>query len=221
MELRLEWNYKPLKHHQSFKMESEWLTIDESISLKNDLEKTGRAKDMNWYDRRGVVWSNKDLSKLKEELFELPHNVTSYFDASFDKESKKSGLGYVLYFQQNGQEWRVRANQKQELLTDNNESEYSALYALLAKCEELEIKHQLITVQSDSMVVIHQMTDEWPVYEEHYLRWYNRIKEKQNKLGLSIDYQWIPREKNKEADKLAAQALKNEEIDAKLPKNKR
>ena len=111
-------------------------------------------------------------------------------------------------------------NDRLELLEDNNEAEYAALYRLLQQLETLGVHHQAISIYSDSMVVVNQVSGEWPCYEEHYLAWLNRIDQLTKYLGLKLQLELIDRTKNKEADHLATQALENIKIEAKIERVK-
>lgn len=56
------------------------------------------------------------------------------------------------------------------------------------------------------------MNDEWPCYEEELSKWMDRIENELNQLGIVATFESIPRKRNKEADRLATQALKGIEI---------
>ncbi|WP_413381311.1 reverse transcriptase-like protein [Alkalihalobacillus sp. 1P02AB] len=207
MKVHAIWSYKIAKSNQTFEMTSAEMTLPEALILAADLEKTGRVKTLEWYDQAGTYWTTKQLIKLNKETETEPQNIVAYFDGGYDVKNKNSGLGVVIYYEQNKKKWRLKANQQNELLIDNNEAEYAALYFLLERLEQLGVHFQSVQINSDSLVVINQLTDEWPCYEEHYIPWYERIKKKEAALGLTIHYTQIKREQNKEADQLATQAL--------------
>ncbi|KMK76569.1 reverse transcriptase-like protein [Alkalihalobacillus pseudalcaliphilus] len=208
------WLYQIHKHHKSYKMTSEEMTLEEAIIFAADLEKSGKAKSIEWYDHADTYWTTKQLRKLKTVTDTEPTDIQAYFDAGFDQTSKQSGLGISIYYKQHHKNYRLRINQLLELLEDNNEAEYAAMYFLLDHLERLNIRHQTIHVYADSYVVIKQLGDEWPVYEEHYQKWHERIEKKASQLGITVHYHHIPREKNKEADKLASKALNNVQVEA-------
>ena len=92
-----------------------------------------------------------------------PHEVVLYFDGGFNREQLLSGLGAVIYFKQNGKNYRLRVNQQAEYLQTNNEAEYAALYFALEQIEELGVHHQEIEIYGDSQVVINELNGEWAV----------------------------------------------------------
>ncbi|MCK4388080.1 MAG: ribonuclease HI family protein [Dehalococcoidia bacterium] len=90
----------------------------------------------------------------------------------------------------------------------NNVAEYSGLIAFL----EWYIEHadnSKATVHSDSSLLINQMTGYWRARRGLYLSYYKRALEiiHQNNLRDRIEYRWVPRERNQEADKLSKDAL--------------
>lgn len=97
-------------------------------------------------------------------------------------------------------------------MTSNNEAEYAALHLGLKELELLGVHHMKVTILGDSLVVMKQLTDEWPVYDKQLERWLDRIEETIEALGLIPDYQPISRQQNKEADQLATQALQGIDI---------
>jgi ribonuclease HI len=87
----------------------------------------------------------------------------------------------------------------------NNLAEYTALYNALKKLKELGLEKEKISVNSDSMLVICQMSGMWLVNGGLYYPAYQQSK-KVSKLFGNIEYNWIPRERNKEADELSRRA---------------
>lgn len=215
MKLRLEWTYILPKHKQTFFMKSDWMTVQQAILLNEDLEKTGRLQSIEFLDEHDSSWTKKELLAFLKQFETEPHNVTGYIDGGFDARTGLAGIGMAIYFEQHHKKWRARMNDSLELIEDNNEAEYAALYRFVQQCGELGIHHQTIQVYSDSMIVVNQASGEWPCYEEHYLTWLNRTEELATKLGLKIDYELIERTQNKEADQLATQALQGTKIESK------
>lgn len=98
----------------------------------------------------------------------------------------------------------------------NNEAEYAALYFTLTILEELGVHHLPCEFIGDSQVVLKQLEGEWPCYEDVLNRWLDRIENKQKELGLEPRYTVVSRKENKEADKLASQALEGKMINSKM-----
>lgn len=198
---------------------SDWLQAESALRIVEDLEKTGRLKEVEFEDEVGTVWTKKEVTKLLTQVETEPQNVTVYFDGGFRKQEGLSGLGIAIYFEQNKKQWRIRKNSVLEQLESNNEAEYAAFYEALKQLEELGVHHQRCVFKGDSLVVLNQLSGEWPCYEQPLNRWIDRIEEKLEKLSIHPIYEQISRKANQEADHLASQALSGEDIFSKLELN--
>lgn len=214
MKYRLEWNYN-LKGNEKVQFSSEWVSGELAIQIGEELEKTGKVTELYFYDEKGTSWLLKEMRKLLTEIEEDPHEITVYFDGGFRKESNQAGLGAVIFFKQGKKKYRIRANELFDEMETNNEAEYAAFYYALNILEDLGVKHLSCEFKGDSQVVLKQLEGEWPCYEESLNKWLDRIEEKIKNLGLLPKYTAISRKDNKEADKLATQALEGKEIFAK------
>ncbi|MDV3277456.1 MAG: ribonuclease HI family protein [Nitrososphaerales archaeon] len=83
----------------------------------------------------------------------------------------------------------------------NNFSEYTALVEALKKLKQLGVKGD-VTVRSDSRLLVGQMGLGWKAKRGGYLPKLKEAKELVSQLG-SVKFEWIPREKNEEADLLS------------------
>ena len=101
----------------------------------------------------------------------------------------------------------------------NNEAEYSAVIFALKKFKSLfgkELaKNTDVEIRSDSELVVKQMSGEYKIMDEKIQKMFIEI------WNLKIDYKSvkfknIPREKNKEADLLANEAMDKEKSVQKL-----
>ena len=90
------------------------------------------------------------------------------------------------------------------------------LYYSLNLLIELGVHHVPCDIKGDSQVVIKQLAGEWPCYEENLSRWLDRIEERIKILRYKTTLPTIPRNDNKEADKLATQALEGKNIYSKM-----
>lgn len=214
LKIIIEWTFQYKGLETTFR--SDELSPAHALSIANELEKTGRAKNITFFDLYESTWSVKELKKYLKEMETEPSEVTVYFDGGFDLSSNYAGLGCVIFFKQNGKNYRLRRNLSQEELLSNNEAEYAALYFAIEELELLGVHHQTVRFVGDSQVVINQMSGEWPVYEKDLAYWADKIDEKLNKLGIKPEFQLIPRNENQEADRLATQALNNVEINGKI-----
>ncbi|WP_156291494.1 ribonuclease H family protein [Oceanobacillus salinisoli] len=211
MNVKMELTYKTPRGTETIFF-TDVMQAKKAILIVEDIEKMGRMKDLTFIDGQDRSWTLKELKKFMEEIQTEPHDVTVYFDGGFDLETKKSGLGCVIYYKQNGKNFRLRKNALVEELDTNNEAEYAAFYLGLQEVELLGVHHLPVRFVGDSQVVINQLNGEWPCYEETLSKWADRIEDKAKQLGIHPEYETVSRKKNREADHLASQALDGTEI---------
>ncbi|GLC89900.1 reverse transcriptase-like protein [Lysinibacillus piscis] len=207
MYVTIEWFYKTPKGTETVFHSAE-LPAAQALLLAEDMERTGRVKSLHFIDRQENDWSLKELKAYLKEIETEPHNITVYFDGGFDIATRQSGLGCAIYYEQNGKSYRLRKNAFSSELQSNNEAEYAALYLALTELELLDVHHLPICITGDSQVVINQLNGEWPALERNLASWADKIDAKLEALHIQPDYKLIARQENKEADKLATQALK-------------
>jgi len=214
LKITIEWTY----HHKGVEtvFRSEEMPPAHALSVAEELMKTGRTKNILFLDEHDSTWTLKEIKKYIKEMETEPSNVTVYFDGGFNLESRISGLGCVIYFEQNGKKYRLRKNLTLDGLSSNNEAEYAALHFSVQELESLGVHHQTVRFIGDSQVVINQMSGEWPVYEKELMNWADRIDEYLNRLGIKPEFEPVSRKENEEADRLANQALDDIEIDGKI-----
>lgn len=215
MKVSIHWTYKHPKGRE-IELQSAIVPAQEALFFAEDFEKTGRTKDLIFYDTSGQSWTKKELHKLLMEIETEPHEIVAFFDGGYDLDSKTAGIGTVIYFTQNKKQYRVRKNSLFEEIESNNEAEYAAFSFLIQELENLGVHHIEVTFKGDSQVVLNQLSGEWPVYEEEFKRWIDKIENKMKRLGIRAVYEPVSRKNNKEADHLALQALKGIEIDSRL-----
>lgn len=211
MKYKIEWIYK-IKGHQGVTFNSDYLDGEVAIQTGEELEKSGKASELYFYDELGTSWTLKEVKKLNAEIEPEPHDLIVYFDGGFNRDSNQGGLGAIIFYKQGKKKFRIRANELFDEMDTNNEAEYAALYFALNVIEDLGVHHLPCEFKGDSQVVLKQLEGEWPCYEETLNKWLDRIEEKVKKLGLEPRYTSIPRNENKEADKLASQALEGKKI---------
>jgi ribonuclease HI len=134
--------------------------------------------------------------------------INMYFDGISKSNPGKSGCGSVIY--DNG----VRHEVKKFLGNHctNNEAEYSGLILGLEHVVGTMAGRQgmSVVVHGDSKLVIEQMSGNWKINAEN-LRSLNVIAQELvqtlKKNGTTVEFKWIPREKNGEADALANSSI--------------
>lgn len=86
----------------------------------------------------------------------------------------------------------------------NNQAEYEALIAALEKAKELQKPH--LHVFTDSLLLANQITGKWKVRDENLGKLHKKAKDLiRNFKNFTITH--IRREQNREADRLANQAI--------------
>lgn len=86
----------------------------------------------------------------------------------------------------------------------NNVAEYSALIAALRWLMQKGIAED-IEIRSDSRLLVNQMNGLWKGRKGLYYDYYLKAKELRDSFR-GIEFKWIPRERNREADRLSRQA---------------
>ncbi|WP_071459909.1 reverse transcriptase-like protein [Bacillus massilinigeriensis] len=215
MKYKLQWNYKR-KGKQPVTFFTDWLDGETALEVGSDIEKTRSAEALDFTDEMGTTWTLKEMKKLLAETEEEPADLLVYFDGGYDKDSGRAGLGAIVYYRQGKKKYRLRANEVIEEMESNNEAEYAAFYFAIGLLEELGVHSMPCEFKGDSQVVLKQLEGEWPCYEECFNNWLDRIEAKLKKLALLPRYIAVPRNENKEADKLAAQALQGKIINSKM-----
>lgn len=88
----------------------------------------------------------------------------------------------------------------------NNVAEYSALIQALQAVRKLCLTEEKIVLRSDSKLLVSQMRGEWKVRGTRIVPLHAKAKELTE--GLNVDFAWVPREENEEADGLCRLAYK-------------
>lgn len=211
MKFTVEWHYRTPKKLETI-FRSEEMSLGEVLVLSDDLEKTGRTKELIFIDDQGTTWTKKELQKwLKKSDTEMMDIVT-YFDGGFDVKTNLAGIGIVIYYTKNNKHYRVRMNARLEELETNNEAEYAACYFLIQQLEQLDIKSIEVEFRGDSQVVLQQLSGEWPCYDDTLNRWLDKIEQKLKELKIRPTFSPVSRKQNTEADQLATQALEGTPI---------
>lgn len=215
MKYKLEWEYKA-KGIEKILFSSDFLDSEHALQAGEELEKSGRAFEINFIDEIGTPWNLKEMRKLLAEVEEEPHDLTVFFDGGFDRETNQAGLGAIIYYKQGKKKYRLRANETFDELETNNEAEYAALYFSLTILEDMGVRNMSCEFRGDSQVVLKQLEGEWPCYEDTLNSWLDRIERKIKDLGLYPKFNPVGRKENKEADKLATQALEGKMINSRM-----
>lgn len=208
MKVKMNISYRTLQGTKA-DLYSEYMTPEDALKLAGDLYKTKRVKEIIIVDDSDREWSIAELEKLIEQIETEPHSIEIYFDGGYDKYSHQSGLGIVIYYEQDEKKYRVRRNAKVDALRSNNEAEYAALHLATKELADLGVGQTEVKCFGDSLVVINQMRGDWASYDQELNDWADRIDLGFDTLQINPIYKMINRNDNKEADKLASQALQD------------
>ncbi len=129
-----------------------------------------------------------------------------FFDGGSRGNPGPSAIGAVIY-----DEKGERMGELSEYIgkNTNNVAEYKALEKVLEYVEKLEIRK--IILLTDSALVHNQVKKIWKIKDKKILDIYLGITDKLSQYE-KVDLRLIPREKNREADKLVNRALENMEF---------
>ena len=126
-------------------------------------------------------------------------SATLYFDGCSKGNPGPSGSGALIKYENIiWRDFEYVGN------TTNNVAEYKGLILGLKHLKFLNITK--VIVKGDSMLVINQMNGKYKVNAPHLIPLYNEAKELIKDIEVIFIY--IPREKNKEADYLSNQGVK-------------
>jgi ribonuclease HI len=98
-------------------------------------------------------------------------------------------------------------------IATNNEAEYGAIIAaleILIKSKwfmENNVASKKVICRLDSKLVVEQINGAWKIKEDRLKDFVARIKSMMDQIHLNITFVHIPREENKEADRLVNEAL--------------
>jgi ribonuclease HI len=115
--------------------------------------------------------------------------------------------GFVIY--RDGERIDSGCGRVEEKNTSNNVAEYAALIRALEKIVERKISNERIIFRSDSELLINQLNGAYAVRAPRIVPLFERVKvlvAELESLGNRLQFAWIPRELNQEADALSIQA---------------
>lgn len=89
----------------------------------------------------------------------------------------------------------------------NNVAEYTALIHALQALRKLGLDKEKVVLRSDSKLLVSQMRSEWKVKGPRIVPLHTKAKDLAK--GLDVDFRWVPREENEEADGLCRLAYES------------
>jgi ribonuclease HI len=124
-----------------------------------------------------------------------------FFDGACEPNPGEMGIGVVVFNDKN--EKVLELSEKCGFGT-NIKAEYSAIIRGFEELSKLYQGHLL--VHGDLQLIIKQARNEWKVKQDDIIPLHQKVKELETRFE-SVEYQWIKRERNKEADMLSARSL--------------
>ena len=147
----------------------------------------------------------EEKKKEKEEEKEEEKEYALYFDGASKGNPGLGGSGFVIYNLSENCEIYSQSRFIGKRVT-NNYAEYFGLYLGLSKAYAMNIRN--LHIYGDSLLIIKQMTGQFTVKAPTIIDLYTASKET-CKYFDKISFTHIPRDKNKRADELANEGIKN------------
>ena len=124
--------------------------------------------------------------------------ITVYIDGLAQPRNPGTGTyGYAIY---DGERKLAEGSGLAGYDVTSNYAEYAALEAALSKLKSLRIEGDVL-VRSDSQLLVGHMSEGWKVKGGMYVEKLKAVQDLLKEFG-SVRFEWIPREKNQEADLL-------------------
>jgi ribonuclease HI len=123
-----------------------------------------------------------------------------YIDGASLGNPGQSGAGIVTYDEQGNELWRESTHLG---TMTNNMAEYEALVRALRRAREMAATS--VSIYTDSQLVAYQVLGSYKVKNDRLRKYLQEAKNLIGDFG-SFEIRYIPREKNKVADKLAKSA---------------
>lgn len=143
----------------------------------------------------------------------MPHKqkIIVYTDGGSRGNPGPAAIGVAIY---NGAGHLLKSYGKAIGIATNNEAEYGAVIFALEKVKALfgkeKIKEMQCEVYMDSELVVRQLNGEYKIEQERLLPLFIKIWNLRVDFG-SLAFAHVPREQNREADRLVNQALDSEQ----------
>lgn len=119
----------------------------------------------------------------------------------------EAAYGFVVYGPNNN---KLYEEGKILGIQTNNYAEYTAVIASMKwLLKNTQIKSQIIHYFLDSKLAVEQLSGNWKVKSESIRELFLCVKSYERKLDTKILYSHVPREQNKEADRMVNLALDN------------
>ena len=133
--------------------------------------------------------------------------IINYTDGGSRGNPGEAAIGFVIADEKGN---AIKKHGERLGVKTNNEAEYAAVIAALKKAKALfgkeKTKTLSVEVRMDSELVVRQLTGKYKIQEERLFPLFIAMWNLQQDFA-SISFTHIPREQNKEADRLVNEAL--------------
>jgi ribonuclease HI len=134
--------------------------------------------------------------------------IEVYTDGLCEPINPKGIATYGIVISGRGSEARLRGDVGVGEGMSNQVAEYMAVYKALEFLIDRGTTSDRVIVYTDSQLVANQMNGLWKAKKGMYLGLYLKTKDLAKAFSM-LSFQWIPREENKEADKLSQLAYED------------
>lgn len=128
--------------------------------------------------------------------------IKVYTDGAARPNPGKGGVGVVI----RSEHWNYNISDVCSGKVTNNQAEYIAVIKAMQQLIDNELTQEEIIINSDSELLVEQLSGRRSVVAGSYIEQYN-IAKQMMKFFKNIKLVWIPREENGEANMLASKAL--------------
>lgn len=141
----------------------------------------------------------------------MPETVEVYFDGLCLPKNPGGIACFAYLIIKDGKEVRCDFGLAAEPLSpyaSNNVAEYTALVKALEWLAENGYESHKVEVKGDSQLVVNQLNGEYRIKNKNIVPLFQKAAMLKKKFS-DISIAWVPREQNKEADKLSQKAYNN------------
>lgn len=129
-------------------------------------------------------------------------NVTIYTDGGARGNPGPAAAGIVIIDGDTHAEHKAYLGERQT----NNWAEYEAVILALGKALEMGLIRRDLDFRLDSQLVVEQLKGNWKIKEPELKKQAQRVRDLLKDFG-AVTFTYIPREENKDADRLVNEAL--------------
>ena len=144
-------------------------------------------------------------AKLERYQWRRNMSVLVYTDGGARGNPGPAGAGVVII------DGKKKTEVKQFLgqLQTNNWAEYEAVVIALGKLLEMNLRDRDVEFRLDSQLVVEQLKGNWKIKEASLKQQAAKVRSLLKDFG-TVTFTYIPRDENKEADRLVNEALDEE-----------